>query len=434
MTSKQILLEHKLNILAVVDSVKIYPKDYRSESALSNNNWHVRYGFRRKSDNKRIRKALKEYEHNEQIIQINGLKDHKTRVEAIEKLKELTIHLLETNPVVITKMLYGLKEAQNRYPSLYGLKTKLANITTISEAFEEAYLVKASENVGKNYLKDVRSIKNRFIKYLGNDVYKNIILLSKKMCYEFITEISKDRANRTFNNNRTNLQSLLEVLVNKEYIDKNYMDLIKPKSKKPEKNTAFSREQIKKLFELMEDNPKLRFYCLHIYMGLMRCLTVNRLRVKDIDMDRNIFDADTKTGNFHKYITEDIKTIYETLDLSEGDKYVFGRNKLIESVVADPETMQGYYGGFFKPYKEKLGIPKDKIKDYTLTSFRHSGIGNFWKNKAEELKNEGVTDYKNKACEFIMQFTKHKSINEVWAYLREVDPLLMEDYGQYIKI
>lgn len=272
----------------------------------------------------------------------------------------------------------------------------------------------------------LKNFKDRFLNKV--DQNKSISDLSKNDCLKYLKPY-KEKASKTFNHELSSLSLYLKQLIELDHITTNYADGFKKEKVKPRRNKAFTKEQLNQIWDILENHPVLKFYCMHVYYGLMRPVTINRLKVKDVNLKDGIFETDTKTGKFIKIITSKLKDVYKTLDFSKKNKLIFGKGEFITNWKVSDNTKRAYYT---KQFRKLVKEPLELNDDYGIYSLRHNGHVNFYHNykKSLEANNEHNTHYKT--CEAIMDFTNKKTIKEVETYLRDVDPSLRFDYGKFI--
>tara|TARA_R110002012_G_C11638143_1_gene610407 strand:+ start:89 stop:1420 length:1332 start_codon:yes stop_codon:yes gene_type:complete len=422
--------KYALNIKQAINKVTISPKNYTLKSSV-NKTWFVYFWYYRIGETKKRKFEISTIELNDQLTQINRIKDHALKVELIEKCKEATIDLLNQDVRFILKLLYGNTKAQELYPSLYLIEQPKEDVfISIDSAFNEVYNNKV--NVSNAYKNDLKSVKNRFLNFLGDNKNDDVKLLNKKLIVSFLNDVTAKTSNRTYNNIKTNLKTFLEGLKDLDYIERNYLDGVKNKQTKARRNRALTRDELDKLFkETKKTNIVLYYFMLHIYYCLMRPATIVRIKVKDVDLENNRFLTDTKTGTFLKLIPDRIKKeFYNDFDLGKNkpNDYIFFRNDLFGSWSAKDENRREYYTNAFKPIKDKIF----NDNSVTLYSLRHTGIGHIFEAKSKELKEKGTPDYKNEAVRFIMPITNHKTLEQAKEYLRGISMELHEDWSKYL--
>ena len=423
--SNFILSKYKANIDKYIDTVLIFPKDYHHKETLAQR-WKVYFYYDRNGKQTQFNRSS--FKYNGQNIQVNRVKNHKLKITYINMLKDLVIYNLRTDPKLVVSLIYGYDEALRLYPNIFEPQKITRKYITIEDAFKNALEFKKSK-VSHTFYKDMLSASNRFLKFIGDDITSNSTLLNKKMLLDYLDSLKV--GNKTYNNAKSNLSALLSVMVDKEYIKKNFIKDIKNLKETPKINKAFTQQEIKTLFEHLKDNDViLYYYCLNIYYGLMRPITINRIKVKDIDLKNKSITTETKTGNYLKIIPEILfNEFYKDLELTDSDNYLFAYNSLLMDWDAEDLNRRDHYTKKFLKVKKALGFDKN----YTLYSFRHSAIGQIYDNKYKELKDNGTSDYRIEAIKYIMQFTEHKTIDNVKKYLRGITTVVHVDWSKHLK-
>jgi len=352
------------------------------------------------------------------------------KVDLIEALLDTVKEDLKKDPRFITSLIYGNEKAKELYPSIFGITEEetIQKIKTIEEALDEG-LEEKKGKVGEEFYKDLKSAKNRFLKYIGTRKENDISTLNTKMITDYLGSIGK--SNTTYNNAKANLFTILTELKRWEYIPVNYAENIKKLKTKPKKNTAFSDELRGKIVAELKTKPMLYYYYLHIYYGLMLPKTIIRLKVKDIDLERRMFNTDTKTGNFIKFINQKLyDEVYSKIDFDTAnpEDYIFNQLTLVGDWNSNEKSKVNFYTKKFKPYKDKFSLSTH----YTWYSFRHTAIGKIFENKVEELKKENQSNYIEKAIDFVRQFTNHTTNQQTKQYLRDISTELHVDWSGYL--
>lgn len=412
-----IFRKYKQNINKFVDSVHIFPKDYKRKASL-NKRWKVYFFYSR--NNKQKQFNLSSYTYSGQNIQINRTKDHDLKVQQIEHLKEAIIHQLKTDMKFVTSLIYGYEEAVNLYPSIFTVIPK-SNHKSIEEVFNIALDSKEGK-VSYSFYSDLKSVKNRFLKFIGKNKKDSIKLLDKRMLLQFLDSI--DASNRTYNNAKSNLSALLTVMKDLEYIDENWLLSVKKLKVKNKVNKPYPEETRLKIAEYLKQNDVvLYYYYLHIYYGLMRPTEVNRLQVKDIDLVKRMYVNESKTKNFVMLIPDKIiQECYSNLDFKNADPqmYLFGVNGMLE--FWDTKNKRELYTKKYRKIKKLFKLERV----YTWYSFRHNAIGNLFSVKLKEFNNVERT------IEYIRQFTNHTTNKQTREYLREISTELHIDISGYL--
>lgn len=419
-----ILHKYSDNIKELKKRVYISPSDYKDPKAMETDLWRVY--IKATVNGKSIYKTFKSYMVNGMKIDLNRQETHADKIKVAEKIKQTVIYKLEYNPLMIVLILYGKQGAKERYPELFEALTK--NTVTIKQAFEEVYESKEESNLSDSRKNQLRQFKNRFLNYIGAET--DIEKLTKNQCKKYLLDNYSNRSEKTFNNEKEYLSTYLSECVELDYIQNNFVSGIKNKKVKQKKNKPYSPEQLKEVWQLLKANPILEFYCMHVYFGMLRLIEVNRLKCKDIDLESDYIDVDNrKTGNYKLIFDNRLKERYKELDLSELNKYIFGRGELISDWNNKDGERRRYYTALFKKeVKDKMGLSEE----YGINSLRHNAHYSFYMNKRKELEESGSTNAHIEACRAIMTYANKKTISEVETYLREVDLRLNFDYSKYI--
>ena len=241
--------KYDIEIKDIIRTIRIYPKDYRNPKKL-NDDWYVVYG------NGAERKYLRTFVKTSRNIHINKINDHIEKVKNIEFLRDLLKYEFENNIIAVLKFLYGVEKAKELYPEVFNIKVEENGLkkTKLSDALEES--LKLNERKSKSIYRNLRTIKKRFLKEVGDMEVEN---LTENICHEFIYKITKNLENTSFNTYKKHLSILLKGMVKKGYLEINYMDSMEKMKENPKKNKAYTKEQLNKIYELLEDDPVLKF-------------------------------------------------------------------------------------------------------------------------------------------------------------------------------
>lgn len=427
-----VLLKYAETIKNLANKVSISPLNYKDKSTL-HKKWFVYFWYYQQGDTTKKKFEKAELSLSGNRIQINRIKNHKQKKDHIETLKEVIIYQLRNDPKFILHLIYGENEAKKLYPSVYVSKIldKKQTFVSIRDAFEEVFETK--KDLSDKYVSTLRSIKNRFMDYLGESANDSTKLLNKQLVVQFLNEVTDGKSTRTYNNIKTDLKTLLEGLYNLDYIPKNFLDGVKHKRSKAKLNRAFSTEELNLLLtETKKRNYNLYLFICHIYYSLMRPQTIVRILAKDIDLTNNMILTDTKTGKFMKLIPNKMRDImYNDIDLSTKDpeSYLFARGVLFDTWQSKDVYRREFYTQEFKVFKDEL-FSYDK--NISLTSARHKGILDVFNGRFNELKASGESDYKNKAIDYIMPITNHKTREQTKMYLRGISTEIHDDWSGYL--
>jgi len=297
---------------------------------------------------------------------------------------------------------------------------------TIQEGFK--FGIKLKEKlVSPSTKRDYESKIKNFSKWLSvnHAEIKFISQLNKKLVLEFLNDVLDRNSARTRNNYKTDLSSIIQVLVDNEIIEQNFVKKIPKLKSTPERNKTYSQNIQEEIFEYLEvQDPILLLYIKFISYNFLRPIEVCRLRVKDIDIKNRRIQFKAKNSPLKTKIIPEL--LWNDLpDLTKLD---------IEAVLFTPEKIGGewdtlvgnrrdYFSKRFrKVVKEhfKLGI------NYGLYSFRHTYITKVYR---ALMKDSSPFEAKSK----LMLITGHSSMTALEKYLRDIDAELPRDYSTMIK-
>lgn len=364
--SKEILKKYSPNIKKVIRSLNIYPEDYKFKKSMDVNNWQVYFRCMRVGE-KIKRYSFRRVKVNGEMVSINRIKDHEDRVEAAELLRDTIKYDLETHPTVILQYMYGTEEAKRLYPQAFNIPLTEDNreFVSIEKAFEQIYKEVSSE-LTETSSREYISKWNSFLEYIGDDKNNDVRTLNKSTVRKFLKDKTKGLSNTSFNNLRQLMYGMVRRLVESDYLEYNFVEGISRVKGSSTKNKAFTKEQMDELSKLLKDDLYMRFYCNHILCGLMRPTTINRLKVKDIDLENKRFILnETKTNlngkAFVKHIVNPLMDVYKELDLSDKEAFIFGKNGLVERWVnTNVAKRQRRASNLFKKYKDEIGAELNK--------------------------------------------------------------------------
>lgn len=180
------------------------------------------------------------------------------------------------------------------------------------------------------------------------------------------------------------------------------------------KHTAYSDQQLTTLLKLVR-NKRDKFMegvILTVYYACIRSKAeIRALRAGNILYDRDLIrlDAEGTKGKRDDHIPLDpiLKQFYidQGYDKLQSDWFIFGSN-------SEPSPIQAgenYYAKKFRPYREEMGLSEV----YTLYGFKHT--------RCIHLATAGISPYA------LIQLTRHKNLEELMAYLRNLGVSLNYD-------
>ena len=212
--------------------------------------------------------------------------------------------------------------------------------------------------------------------------------------------------------------------MDEELIKENYLTKIKPLKTKPKKNKRFSIEEQEMIFNFLEEeDPILLLYIKFISYTFLRPIEVNRLKIKDLNLNENTFQFKAKNSPLKTKIIPKI-LLKDLPDLTKLNN---------ESVLFTPKGIGKYWDTdvinrrdfFSKKFKK---IVKDHFgfdANYGLYSFRHTYITKLYRALEKEFS-------PHEAKSRLMQITGHSSMSALEKYLREIDARLPKDYSKLL--
>ena len=194
-------------------------------------------------------------------------------------------------------------------------------------------------------------------------------------CSDFLDYILLDRdaSARTRNNYRTWLSSLANWMLEKQYIDSNPIENIKPLKEDGKHRTALSPSDLKKMKTYLEkENPHYLLLCQFAYYTFIRPDEISNIRLKDIHLsEQKVFVASSISKNRRDgMVGLNDKLIKSMLDLKIFDKpnhyYLFGK----DFKPSDTKNTTRVYRNMFNKVRAALRWPDT----YQFYSLKDSGI------------------------------------------------------------
>jgi integrase len=297
---------------------------------------------------------------------------------------------------------------------------------TVKEAFDFGMKLK-EKLVSPSTKRDYESKIKNLLEWLSvnHPEIKFIPELNKKLVVGFLNDVLLKNSARTRNNYKTDLSSIIQVLVDNEIIEQNFIKKIPNLKSIPERNKTYSQNIQEEIFKYLEvHDPILLLYIKFISYNFLRPIEVCRLKVKDIDIENKRVQFKAKNSPLKtKIIPELLWT--ELPDLTKLDKeaVLFTPEKIGSEWDTLVDNRRDYFSKRFrKVVKEhfKLGI------NYGLYSFRHTFITKVYR---ALLKDSSPFEAKSK----LMLITGHSSMTALEKYLRDIDAELPEDYSTMLK-
>jgi integrase len=372
--------------------------------------WYVKYSYRNPKTGK-----LKQFREKKGINQIENVKD---RLRAIKNLRTALERFLqegyspfkpiETDVDLINKKTYTAKEALT---------------LAIAEKMKVWSNISQTNNVTR---------LNVFIRFLEkNKLYhKNINEITKRTIIVFLNDLGKTKGQpvnaTTRNSYRKNLSSVFNQMVADDIIPYNFIESIPNITENPQKNTPFSKKEVQQIKAyLLENDPYLYLFIKFVMYGFLRPVEVCRIQVKSINLDRNTISVQSKTETSVAnvvYITSQLKETILTMDLQKLDPefYLFTVDGSPGAWNVPDKRKRTYFGNRFLKVKRALNFSKE----YGIYSFRHTAAIDLF----TTYQKQGLTDLEAKHK--MLPITRHKSVDSLNKYLRDIGASLPKDYSE----
>ena len=366
--------------------------------------WYLRWSFRNPNTNKLERQShLKGG--------VNKLKKFEDRIRHLKNLK------------------FGLETAINNGYSPFNLNDfedeKKAH--TIKEALELAY-EHCTLSVSKITSKDYFHTKNQFLDFLKYDQTKDINDLTKSVVLKFLNKKLKETSARTRNNSKASLSALFTIMENKlNLIDRNFIKDIGNEKTKPKTDRTFTRKELKDIVEYLKSNdPYLLMYIRFVSYCFLRPVEVNRLRVKDVNLEESLLyfkakNKPQKTKRIPSIFIEDVKAM--NLHFYSKENFLFTLKDKPAEWNTDDNTRRDAFSKRFKKVKNKFNLGKE----YGLYSFRHSFITNLFR-YLRTTENKSYSE----AIKELQPITGHETQQALEMYIHKIDADIPEDWSEKI--
>jgi integrase len=230
--------------------------------------------------------------------------------------------------------------------------------------------------------------------------------------YDYLT--SQNYANRSINNNISYARSIWNWINERYSVSKNPFKGIKPLPNGVGRNLAFTPEQITLLKEQHTKFPDLAVLAEFMYYTLARTNEISLMQLKHIDFQKGIITIppeNSKTGYLrHVLIGTPLRRLLKNY-ISEDydrDSYLFSRRQgsINKYVAFSPGNTLIDSKRFGERYRKYILKPLGFSKDYTLYSWKHTGV--------IMAHNAGVTDAD------IMQQTGHRNYESFTKYMKSL--------------
>ena len=369
-----------------------------------NKSWYIYWSFRNPKTYKLER------QHNLKFG-VNRLKTLKERIQFLELHKKGLIEAIENGYSP-----FNLNDFEDE-----------KKVHTIKEALELAY-EHCTLSVSRITSKDYLHTKNQFLDFLRYDQTKDINDLTKSVVLKFLNKKLKETSARTRNNSKASLSALFTIMENKlNLIDRNFIKDIGNEKTKPKTDRTFTRKELKDIVEYLKNNdPYLLMYIRFVSYCFLRPVEVNRLRVKDVNLEESLLffkakNKPQKTKRIPSIFIEDVKAM--NLHLYNKEYFLFTLKDRPAEWNTDDNTRRDAFSKRFKKVKNKFNLGKE----YGLYSFRHSFITNLFR----YLRTTENKSYSESIKE-LQPITGHETQQALEMYIHKIDADIPEDWSDKI--
>ena len=179
---------------------------------------------------------------------------------------------------------------------------------------------------------------------LKSDSY--VCSVSKSVAVEFMNDLEKKLAPKSYNNNLAFYKGLWIWFMEKGYADGNPFADIPLKSKRRVKKNRrmLTDDELQRAFSFIKNrNPEYLAMCLICYCCFIRPKEIALLKCKDIDLENQVIHIDASIAkndnSSFRTIPDDMMPAMRRLDLSHKDWYVFGDHKATDKFTPSDKLM-----------------------------------------------------------------------------------------------
>jgi len=408
------------------------PKMYTANGDLSKR-WYVYFSYRNPKTG-RLKRVTPFYG------EAHKYKTKEDRLFVLTTYRKKILELLKQgyNPFVDNTELYKKQQASSQEVRGEEKKENIAantskkiepNVTnskTIKEAFDLALSLKKNivgVTTYKAYCSRTRELQHFIAEKHPNVIY--IEQISKSIILQFLNEVLIRTSARSRNNNRIELSSVFQTLVDNEIITTNFIKSIPVLKSNPQRNKTYSEKQQLDIFKHLEENdPILLLFTKFIAYNLLRPVEVCRIKIKDINLKQKTISFKAKNKALKTKIIPDI-LLDDLPDITNLDPeyYLFTPDCIGGVWETTEQNKRDYFSKRFKKVvKDHFGLGKD----YGLYSFRHTYITKLYR---ELVKDGSPFEAKSR----LMLITGHSSMEALEKYLRDIDAELPQDYSELIR-
>lgn len=249
---------------------------------------------------------------------------------------------------------------------------------TIGEAFTEALTIK-NATTGKRTNSTYKSLSGIFLKWLLLKKYNTLRPreLNKYHAQEFLDYLLtvKKLSARTHNNYLVAMRTLFECFFTRDYVDVNVWKKMPKLRTKESSFSFFNANDRKEIAEhLIKEHYPLYCVSLLIYYCFLRPAEIVRLRISDIDFEKNqiiVKGSQSKNGKtqivvMHQNLVDSLRKL--ELDKYPGDYFIFATTKRL--LPSPKEIAPTRIADAWRWHvKEKHNVTQN------IYDFKHTGVG-----------------------------------------------------------
>lgn len=332
----------------------VSPKDWKTCKASGlGKSWHIHYYF---YDN-----TLKERKY----IKVKGMNRFKT----LEERREATKQLIENELYQLKEKGFNAITGKFLAPQVYGINPQTRFIDALRQACD---LLKIEQSTKWDLHSVINFIETASIK-LGIDKMEIHLIKRRhlKQALEICGELKKKWSAYSYNNYRGYLMMLFKKLLEEDAVETNPVkDIFKQKSTFKIQNTLSLEERLIIDNYLKTMNPDFRRFVHIFFHSGSRKTELCRLKVKDVNLEKQVFKLLIKKGNQYREVLRPIKDValdfwIEQLEGASPEDFVFSLNFRPGRINKTPK----WIANMWKRYvKEGLGI------DINFYSLKHLNL------------------------------------------------------------
>ena len=369
--------------------------------------WYVRWYFLNPKTNKLERQGNIK----------SGVNRLSKMTDRIKRLKKIKNHVKK-----------AIKDGYSPYEKINDNFETEKKYINIKDALKKAH-DHSNLTVSKVTSNDYFYAKEQFLKFIGStNQLKDIKEVNKTTVLKFLNNKLEKTSARTRNNYKSSLSALFTVLENKlNLIERNFIKDISNEKTKVKTDRTFTKTELKNIVDWLKyTDPYLLTYIRFIAYNFLRPVEVNRLKVKDINLEESLlyFQAKNKPLKIKRIpsiFIDDIKSL--NLHLYNAEHFLFTPKNEPSEWNSSDNSRRDTFSKRFKIVKNKFNLGSQ----YGLYSFRHSFITNLFR----YLRSVEKKSY-SEAIEVLQPITGHETRVALERYIHQIDADIPEDWSDKI--